>query len=52
MCCLDILHIISFILIKTVKVDKWYLCFVSEKIETQRDTDQVTEKSRCAGKNK
>ena len=30
------LHMISFILIKMVTMDKYYLCFLGEKIETER----------------
>lgn len=48
----NILHIFSFILTKSVKVDKYYLRFGDEEIEIQRGFGQVTQKVCCGGKYK
>lgn len=47
---MSILHIISLIHLKWVKVDKCYLCCTHEKIEAQRGVDQVTQIAKSQGK--
>lgn len=38
---MNLLHIFSFVLIKPVKVNKYYLQFIDEEIEAQKGFGQV-----------